>query len=161
MNLSQFQMRKEPTTHIEEIGIVCSLKLASSAPFREYTHSVWSAARTKQLLSLASRRMFDDQVFSVKEKDSTCWTERRRDSSLYASTCQQIHLFKTLRDRFTDLFCDDELSHTVRFTAAVSVTGVTVVVGALSLLSVRELAFIYCLFFADFSQFLLNATVLY
>lgn len=33
--VSEFQMRKQPTTHMEEIGRVCSLKLASMTPFSE------------------------------------------------------------------------------------------------------------------------------
>lgn len=35
MGISEFQMRKQPTTHMEEIGRVCSLKLASMTPFSE------------------------------------------------------------------------------------------------------------------------------
>lgn len=62
------------TTHIEDIGIVCSLKLASRAPFREYTHSCVSAANTKQLLSFACRRMSEDLLLTARGNDSTCWT---------------------------------------------------------------------------------------
>lgn len=81
--LCEFQMGEEPTTHKEVIDIVCSLKLASRAPFREYTHSSWSAANTKQLLPFASSRMCEDQVFSVKGKDSTCWTKMRSNLKIY------------------------------------------------------------------------------
>ena len=78
----KIRMREQLTTHIEEMGMMCSLKLASRAPFREYTHSCWSAATTKQLLSLASSRMCEDQLFRVKGKDSTCWTKMRRETKL-------------------------------------------------------------------------------
>lgn len=65
----------KPTKDMAEMGIVWSLKFSSRTPFSVYTHSCSPAANTMQLLFLASRRICEDRVFSVKGKDSTCWTK--------------------------------------------------------------------------------------